>query len=225
MLLARNDTTILCPTSSSPTHAKTLNLQGKSSRRWLATGSWDASARLWDMQNPSADPIDLRGHVSIITALAFSPDGRWLATTGILGDPACLWNMQNPSADPIVLRGYESDITALAFSPDGRWLATGSGDAAARLWDMQNPSADPIVLRGHGDGITDLAFSPDGRWLATGSGEATARLWKLDIGELITTACRVVGRNLTRVELAQYFPDEDYRKTCDQWELEPEPTQ
>jgi WD40 repeat protein len=189
--------------------------------RWLATGSEDTTARLWDMKDPTAEPIVLRGHENGFSTLAFSPDGHWLAT-GSRDSTARLWDMNNPSAAPIVLRGHEDYISRLAFSPDGRWLATGSDDATARLWDMNNPIAEPIVLHGHESGINTVAFSRDGRWLATGSGDATVRLWNIDMGQVVARACKFVGRNFTRAEWAQYFPNEEYDKTCEQWPLEPE---
>jgi WD40 repeat protein len=134
--------------------------------RWLATGSYDNTTRLWDTQNLIAEPIILPGHNGVIAPLAFSPDGRWLAT-GSYDNIAHLWDMKNPASEPIILSGHDRLITTLAFSPDGRWLATGSYDKTVRLWDMKNPAAEPIVLRGPDGVISTLAFSPDGRWLAS----------------------------------------------------------
>ncbi|MBK7316272.1 WD40 repeat domain-containing protein [Candidatus Villigracilis affinis] len=91
-------------------------------------------------------------------------------------------------------------------------------------WDIHNPSAGPIVLKGHEERITTLAFSPDGNWLATGSRDNTAHLWNLQIDYLLKKACSVVGRNFTRVEWGDYFPNQDYRKTCEQWSLQTETT-
>jgi len=191
--------------------------------KWLATRSVDNTARLWKVDDPSADPIVLKGHEKSIYTLAFSLDGKWLAT-GSYDNTARLWKMDDPSADPIVLKGHEKSIYTLAFSPDGGWLATGSYDNTARLWKVDDPSADPIVLKGHGDYISTLAFNPDGNWLATGSVDNTARLWNVKIDYLLKKACSVVGRNFTRVEWGDYFPNQEYRKTCEQWPLEPEIT-
>ena len=83
------------------------------------------SPRLWDVQNPSAESIVLNGHEGYISALAFSPDGHWLATASH-DNTARLWDMNGelPSTEPIVLRGHQAGIYSLAFSPDSRWLAT-----------------------------------------------------------------------------------------------------
>jgi len=195
--------------------------------RWLVTGSWDNTARLWDLTgpDPAAAPIVLRGHEDVIRAVAISPDNHWLVTGDGHGT-ARLWDLTgpDPAAAPIVLRGHEDVIWAVAISPDNHWLVTGSADTSARLWDLTgpDPAAAPIVLRGHKHYIYAVAISPDNHWLVTGSLDSTARLWNLRLDELVDLACRTAGRNLTRAEWAQYFPGQEYRRTCEQWPLEGE---
>jgi len=201
---------------------------------WLATGSYDGTARLWDLtaEDPAAAPIVLRGHEGRITAVVISPDNRWLVT-GSWDDTARLWDLTaaDPAAAPIVLRGHEDWIRAVAISSDNHWLVTGSYDGTARLWDLTGPypAAEPIVLRGHEDAIFAIAISPDNHWLITGGGDwisghgdNAARLWNLRLDELVDLACRTAGRNLTHVEWAQYLPGQEYRQTCEQWPLEGE---
>jgi WD40 repeat protein len=109
---------------------------------WLAVGSGDNSARLFDLnkKNPAAAPIVLRGHQQGIRALSISADSRWLAT-GSWDGTARLWDLtaENPAAGAIVLRGYEQGIRALSISADNRWLATQSEDNTIRLWHLQLP--------------------------------------------------------------------------------------
>jgi len=149
---------------------------------WLATGSADTTARLWDLTapDPSAESVVLRGHSDKVWCLVFSPDRRWLAT-GSVDATARLWDVQNPSADPIVLHGHEEWVSAVAFSSDNHWLVTGSVDTKALLWDLTDPDpfTRPIVLRGHNDQIWSIAISADNHWLVTSSRDTTVRVWDL----------------------------------------------
>ncbi|MBK7316273.1 MAG: WD40 repeat domain-containing protein [Anaerolineales bacterium] len=101
---------------------------------WLAAGSGNiftdtmlkiGTASLWDMRNPSAEPIVLKGHDDYITILAFSLDGNWLAT-GSDDATARLWDISDPSAQPIVLKGHEGPITTPCLQPG--WKLAGNGE-------------------------------------------------------------------------------------------------
>ena len=124
-------------------------------------------------------PLSPRGSVS---SVAFSPDGRTLAT-GSEDMTARLWEVAT-GREIAALRGHENPVSSVAFSPDGRTLATGSHDKTARLWEVAT-GREIAALRGHEDSVSSVAFSPDGRTLATGSADKTARLWEVATGREI----------------------------------------
>jgi WD40 repeat protein len=201
---------------------------------WLATGSMDKTAQLWVLSSsmPSTNPLILSGHEDSVSVLAFSFDSHWLAT-GSQDHTVRLWDLHaaNPAINPIVLRGHNDNIHSLAFSSDGNWLATGSDDHTTRLWDLRaaNPASDSVVLIGQDGTINSIAFSQKRsaetganiQWLATGSSDHTVRLWFVQLGELESQACQSAGRNLTSKEWAQYFPNQAYEKTCNQFPATP----
>ncbi|MFE7840332.1 hypothetical protein ACFU53_31060 [Streptomyces sp. NPDC057474] len=147
-----------------------------------------------------------------VESMAFSPDGRTLASANADGKVR-LWNIETGDLDATLTVSLTEGPVELAFSPDGRTLATAAG-SSVRLWDTATRYARATLP---GGGAARLAFSPDGRTLAVGDYEDRLRLWDAALplpAKAITNICRAVHRDLTQQERALYLPDQDSGGVC-----------
>lgn len=195
----------------------------------LATGNFDlenmiVSINLWDITNlasPTPIGIPLSGHPNRINIIAFSSDGKMLASSS--GENSTiLWdisNLTNPKVLGVPLTNYR--LFNMVFSPDDKMIAAIGGDDEIVLWDITNPGSPFLFgkpLIGHTDSVSMIAFSSDGKFLASASNDGTIILWDMNVKNWILNACQRAGRNFTRAEWKQYLGDQPYRKTCDQWD-------
>jgi WD40 repeat protein/class 3 adenylate cyclase len=149
---------------------------GPDSERVAAAGCFSGdTGRIWNVSTGRQILSVNKGHGSVIS-VAFSPNGRRLATAGIDGK-ARIWDTRSGRLIA-TLEGHTGWIFAVRFSPDGRRVATGAGDGTARVWDAAT-GRQLLVLAGHAKGVYDVAFSRDARRLLTGSADGTARIWDI----------------------------------------------
>ena len=155
------------------------------------------------------------GHV---TALAFSPDNRIVASADE-DTTIHLWNTQTRE-NITDFTNHTDPVVALAFSPDGRRLASGSFKEI-RLWELTlGQMSRPTVLHGHRDMVTTLAFSPDGKTLASASFYGTILLWDLETFQRRYS----LSTDMDSIQALTFSPDNQTLASGGYWDSDAEST-
>ncbi len=169
----------------------------------IAIGRFDGKISIWDT-NSGKKTTTLKGHSKFyinefiskifrlnkqrkyqgIQVLAFSPDGKTLASAG-LDNLIHLWNMRKRKKQTTLI-GHTDWVTALDFSTDNKTIASGDIKGTIKLWNV-NTGNEKISFKAHKSSISALDFSPDRLTIVSGSDDGTIRLWNVNTGQELKT--------------------------------------
>ncbi|MEM7403616.1 MAG: WD40 repeat domain-containing protein [Myxococcota bacterium] len=143
----------------------------------MEEASWDNTVKLWGTQDGRLLRT-LQGHIRGINSVAYSPDGKTLASASS-DNTVKLWGTQDGKLLR-TLEGHSCWVYSVAYSPDRNTLASASLDKTVKLWGTQDGQL-LRTLEGHTDSVLSVAYSPDGKTLASASSDKTVWLFELEI--------------------------------------------
>lgn len=142
----------------------------------LATGSDDASIRLWEVETGDHTK-SLKGHLKGVTGLCFARDGNYLISCSA-DFSIKIWNSEADYCCIKTMHGHDNTISSLCIIPDLDMIASVSRDQTVKLWDLASGYCN-ATLSGHSDWIKEVACSENGTLLATAGSDKVVLIWEL----------------------------------------------
>ncbi len=195
---------VLCESGYSAQKTTCACAWSPDSKRLAYSGGLDTAIKILDVTRGEVTRT-LRGHTQEIPSMAFSPDGKCLASGSWSGDGTVkIWDLDAGKALRTVQpsNGQCKWISHVAWSPDGQRVAAGGWEQRVTVWDISS-GRELLYFEGHTGFITGVAYSPDGRRLASTGQDRTLKIWDAITGEEILG---VSGFTQWVVELA-WSPD------------------
>jgi WD40 repeat protein len=180
--------------------------------RWLAAAGWTdpttatvpccGDIRLYDLASGKLLAL-LKGHISTVVSLAFSPDSKRLVSGSWLGDlSAIIWDVEGRK-QLHRLQGHTAEIYGVAFTPDGQRVVTSSLDTTLRLWRVADGGLI-AELKGHKEKVyRGLAVRSSDSLIASGDDAGEIRLWDGRTGQFLRTLANQGGE----VGALRFSPD------------------
>lgn len=168
--------------------------------KWLVTGSWDNSAKIWNTQTGNAEMKLEQKHTGYVNTVRYSPDGNRILTASDDGS-AKVWDAKSGKM-LLSLNQPETQVKSAIFSPDGTQIVTASNDKTLVMWDAQT-GKKLTTFKGHAWPVREVAYSHDGKRLISGSEDNTAIIW-----DIATHEKKILSGHTATVQSVVFSPDD-----------------
>jgi WD40 repeat protein len=143
------------------------------------------STPLTEPQPSGTTLLALRGHAGAIQSVAWSPDGKWLASAS-RDHTVRVWDTVKGGLLLSYL-GHSSQVYTVAWSPNGKQLASAGGDRTVQVWDASSEKSPLLSYQFHTQLVREVSWSPDGKQLASASDDKTVRVWDASNGKTLVS--------------------------------------